>query len=220
MKTTNKLKSGITFAVVILFAVLTLIFATTGRADVVEFPLSCEGQYNALDTWSTNFDLGLSFTEVTNVYIDWSGTITAELVAPAISPEQTYPIDARFVAKLYESDPYDYFGRAYVEAGQETYPNPELFQTQSAFTDEDWSMLLDGQGNIEIWFGGIERWSDIITIEDPIGQLNSATLVIEGAIIPEPMSIILLAIGIAGVRLSECKTCLKFNSPRSIEERR
>ena len=60
-----------------------------------------------------DFDLGVTFTEISNIYIDWSGRITAELVGA----DPPFPINGQFVAKLYEADPYDYLGTAYVQAG-------------------------------------------------------------------------------------------------------
>jgi len=176
------------------------------RGDIVEldlFSLGCPAEYDFKSpSWTTDFDLGVTFTEISHVYIDWSGEITAELVAPCGSPPDTpaHPLDGLFVATLYEPDPHDYFGRAYAQAGQATSPDPEPFELRSAFTDEGWSVLLDGRGAIEISLHIISRPLYLCTVEYPCGQLDSATLVLEGTVIPEPATILLLAIGIAGIQ--------------------
>lgn len=176
------------------------------RADIVEldlFDLGCPTEFN-FDSpyWQTDFDLGVEFVEISTVYIDWSGEITAELVMPCGYPDKdkAVPIDAQFVATLYELDPHSYFGRAYVQAGADTYPDPEPFELQSVFTNDDQSALLDGKASIEIWFGGIYRPSYLCTVEYPSADLVSATLVFEGTVIPEPATFLLLVIGMVGVR--------------------
>lgn len=160
-------------------------------AEIVELLLSCEGQYGLEQLWATEFDLGITFTEISNAYIDWSGTITAEL----IGADPPFPINGQFVARLYESDPHDYMGAAFVRAGVATYPDPEPFDLQSSFINWSWSMLLDGQGRIEIWFGGIARPEIWDTVEPPSGMLDSATLVFNGTPVPEPATVILFALG-------------------------
>ncbi len=169
----------------------------------IKLPLGAEGRYDVNSPyWQTDFDLGVTFTEISHVYMDWSGTITGELTnwsgtitgelttSGRPDPGNTTPLDAQFVAKLYELHPHNYFGWADVRGGAGTYPGPEPFDLLSEFTDEGWSALLDGRGSIEIWFGGIARPGGF-TVEYPSGQLDSATLVVEGTIVPEPASIFL-----------------------------
>jgi hypothetical protein len=188
--------------------VLVLGFAGMAKADTVELNLFDLGCPTAFDHnspyWRVDFDLGVTFTEITNIYINWSGTITAELVAPFGLPDKTKPIDALFVATLYEADPHDYFGRTSVQKGQTTYPTPDPFSIQSMFTDEDWSALLDGRSNIEIGLYGIFRPADLITVEYPHSQLDLAILVVEGTTVPEPSSLLLLALGAFGIR-TKCR---------------
>jgi hypothetical protein len=174
-------------------AVMVLIWglARIAEADIVELSLSCEGQYDSGQSWTAEFDLGVTFTEISNVYIDWSGKITAELVGA----DPPFPIDAQFVAKLYEFAPYDYLGNAYIRTGAFMYPDPEPFDLRSTFTNEGWAMLLDGKGSIEIWFGGIMRPEYLGTLEPPSGLLESVTLVFDGVPIPEPVTILSLGLG-------------------------
>lgn len=174
----------IIFALVV--AIL-FIHATPSQAAIVEVPLACDGEYVLSDTWFTDFDIGTAFTEITNVYISWSGGITA-------SQGMWDVIAYQFVASLYELDSHDYYSRAYVRGGVDTYPDAEPFNLESVFSDDDWSLLFDGQSSIEIWFGD--------TIHplgsggnDGTGTLNPATLVIEGNVVPEPATALLCALG-------------------------
>ena len=170
-----------------------LIFiAGVTNGAIFELPLECEGEYGLGDTWTTTFDLGVGFTEISNVYIDWAGELTAFQGMPV-------PIASQFVASLYESDPQDYFSRAYVAGGVATYPNPKPFDLQSVFTDDDWTLLLDGQSSIEIWFGDTPHPTGSGGAAGT-GSLNSATLVIEGTVVPEPITLALFGFGFLFIR--------------------
>jgi hypothetical protein len=171
----------------LLFVFISVGGAYTAQAIIIELPLECEGEYGFYDTWTADFDLGVEFIEISSVCMDWSGEITA-------SQGMWNLIAFQFVASLYESDPHDYYARTYVAGGKTTYPNPEPFDLLSQFEDEDWIMLLDGQSNIEIWFGDTIHLLDSVTSAGT-GSLDSATLVIEGTIIPEPATLSLLALG-------------------------
>lgn len=168
-------------------AAILFIHATPSQGAIFEVPLACEGEYVLSDTWNTDFNLGTSFTEITNVYISWSGEITA-------SQDWLFVVAYQFVASLYELDPHDYYSRAYVAGGVDTYPDAEPFNLESVFGDDDWSLLLDGQSSIEISF-----WDTIHPLgssgNDGTGTLNPATLVIEGNVVPEPGTVLLFGIG-------------------------
>jgi len=173
---------------------------SSSSADVVTLDLltlGCPQEYSwVTPNWSSSFDMDVTFIEINNVYIDWSGEITAELVVPCGSPPETptQPLDGLFMATLYETEPHDYFGRAYVQGGAATSPVPEPFLLRSEFTEFDWSSLLDGEANIEIGLCGVIRLLYLCTVKHPEGKIDSATLVIEG-IIPEPCAVSLLAYG-------------------------
>lgn len=265
---------------VLLIVLLVFACQVPARADTVEldlFSLGCQHTYDInLPSWQTNFNLGVTFSQISNVYINWSGTIVAEKVCPSATLETTFPVNGKFVVRLSGANAY------YIPAGAATYPNPESFGLQSQlyetsyesdeilvrFADANttkvqrngilasygggivtssfdkiipglslvslpqnatveevitalsgapeildsqpnyiyhfipgplpWSGLLDGQGSIEIWFGKIYRSPDLCTVEYPIGQLDTATLMIEGTVIPEPATtLLLLVFGIA-----------------------
>jgi len=192
----------------IITVVLVLGFAGMASAGIVElnlFDLGCPTEFD-FDSpyWRTDFDIGVTFAEITNVYINWSGEIEAELVGPC-GPTGSCPLDALFVAWLYESNPQDYFGHTSIQTGEATWPQAEVFDIQSAFTNEGWSMLLDGNSSIEIHLAGIYRPLYLHTIAYPSGRLNSASLLFEGTVVPEPTVLLFLVIGIVGIRLNKCK---------------
>ena len=185
--------------VILIMVVLVVVsISSLANAEIIELTLDCGGEYGLADTWTTNIDLGVSFTEISNIYINWSGTIIGQ------ETMNSGVIDNLFVTTLYESNPLNYFGRAYVQGGAATYPATEPFDVQSVFTDEGWSALLDGQFNVEILFSETSHPLDI-TLNVPTGQLDLATLVVEGVIIPEPATLLFTVVGLAGLRANKCK---------------
>ena len=179
----------------VLLGVLLLGASAAGGA-VVEVPLDCAGHYEWFDTWTGQFDLGLEFSRIDNAYVDWSGEITGELVEELGSGEQ-FPLDTQFVLTLYKVGPENAFGEAHVTAGKAMYPDPEPFSEQTAFDYLEIQHLLDGQAKVEVRLRLSPRWAVVTTEEFPSGEMLSATLVIEGAIVvPEPVSIVMLTYGV------------------------
>jgi len=177
------------------------------RADVVQLDLSTLGMptnfNNDSPSWQTNFDLGVTFTEISHVYIDWSGDITAALAQnlnPAYQPiGDPHPLSVGVYASL-GSNPY--LRRTEIYKGMDTYPAPESFALISEIggVGSNWSDLLDGQGEIGIGY------TEIIMLygqylEHGSVSLTKATLVVNGTVIPEPASLLLLAFGTIGQRL-------------------
>lgn len=197
-------KPNLKIAVILAIAAI----PTLTRADIVELPLACTGEYSFLQTWSTQFDVGVAFTEISSIYMNWSGEITAKEILPGGTA------DGLFTASLYESDPHSYFGHAYIQGGSATHPDPEPFDTQSMFSNEGWSPLLDGQARIQIMLSNVSHPLDAGTLSLPSGTLDSATLVIEGQPIPEPgiLSMLLLGIGIVRARHRESWTFAESSS--------
>lgn len=270
-----------TLSVLSLITVITCVCTNAG-AGIIQldlFSLGCPTVFSSNSpSWQTDLNLGVTFSQISKVYINWSGTIVAEKVYPSATPETTLPVNGKFIVRL------DGANANYISAGAATYPSPESFESQTQlnfesyvpneiivrfadgtitnaqrnailasygggtiigssllvpvlslvllphdFTVEEvisalssapeilyaesngliyadgyypppWLELFDGQGNVEISFGKIYRSLDLCTADYPIGQLDSATLVIEGTIIPEPTSILFLAIGIFSTR--------------------
>ncbi|MFA6186064.1 MAG: hypothetical protein WC770_02470 [Phycisphaerae bacterium] len=155
--------------------------------------------------WQINFDLGVTFTEISHIYIDWSGGITAGL-AQMYSPftfqpvGEPFPVDVGIEAYL-GRNPHariaDFYG------GQTTYPTSEPFNSLSEFAIDGattWSDLLDGTGTIWIGYtepifiyGGVVEHGSIV--------LNSATIMVDGTVIPEPVTFTIIAIGLPVFRV-------------------
>jgi hypothetical protein len=81
-------------------AVSLLAVCCIAKADMVQLSLPCAGVCD-LNTpyWSADFDLGVSFTDISHVYVDWSGEITGGL-AVEYEPGDPFPIDVGAYASL------------------------------------------------------------------------------------------------------------------------
>jgi hypothetical protein len=172
-------------------------------ADTVEvnlFDLGCQRNFNNSDpSWSSDFDLGVFFNEISHIYIDWSGQITASLWVSDYDPGNPFPGDEGISAYL-GSNPWPRDTEIY--GGQETYPLPEPFDQISTFSlsqTSSWSDLLDGQGTIYISRSGLVSEPELHYYERGSIELNNAILIFEGTIIPEPSSLLLMVTGLLGL---------------------
>jgi hypothetical protein len=174
------------------YAIIAIMLATAGMAwgDTVEFPLNCAGTYD-INTpyWTTSFDLGVTFSEISHVYIDWSGEITAGLAIRYTDPCNPFHLEVGIYAGF--SSP---FRHAEAWGGEETYPLPESFDSLSEMIPSTWSDLFDGQGTIIIQYEEIGMLNGRY-IESGLVMLGDATLIVEGTIIPEPATSFLLLLG-------------------------
>jgi hypothetical protein len=184
---------------IVIIAIMVLGLAGPSEAVIVELDLlslGCPTELNIDSTyWQTNFDLGVSFTEITNVYMDWSGGITAGLAIDSYHQYEPYPLDVGIYSSLGGS-PYTRFS-GNVFGGETTYLDPEPFDCLSKFKllgTTTWSDLLDGQGRI-----GIEYTEWIMLdgryVEHGSVTLDKAILRVEGTV-PEPATILFLGIGV------------------------
>ncbi|MGB2809890.1 MAG: PEP-CTERM sorting domain-containing protein [Sedimentisphaerales bacterium] len=179
-----------------IISLVLLLGITVADAAIVELPLGAEGRYDAnSEPWEMDFDLGVTFTDISHVYIDWSGEIMAGLAVDPMRPgPQPFPLDVGLLAYLGRNPG----GRlATVMGGETTYPEPEIFDCQSEFKiwpPTTWSDLLDGQGTISI--GHVVLVGPYLAyVEFGFVDLSSATLVVEGTPVPEPGTLFLLAFG-------------------------
>jgi hypothetical protein len=180
-----------------IIAVMVLGLAGTSEAVIVELDLlslGCPTEFNLGTSWQTDFDLGVSFTEITNVYMDWSGGITAGLAIYHDHPDEPFPLDVGLFAFL-GSNPSPRV--ADVWGGQVTHPEAEPFDSLSEFEllgTTTWSDLLDGQGWIGIGYTeAIMLFGEYI--QPGSIDLSGATLAVEGTVVPEPATLLFLGIG-------------------------
>jgi len=177
--------------------------AKEANAAIIELPLAAEGRYDFDSSyWMADFDLGIQFFEISNVYIDWAGEITAGLAIDYRNPDETFPLEVGIYASLGGSP----FTRSTkVWGGETTYPAPELFDCQSEFElvgvvgGSTWSDLLDGQGTITI------EYHELIMlygryVEHGSVTVERAVLIVDG-VIPEPTTLFLLIVGVLGLRV-------------------
>src|SRR4030042_1785920 len=177
--------------------IIAMMLAITGTAlgDTVELPLNCAGIYDVnTPPWTMDFDLGVTFSKISRVYIDWSGEITAGRAIYYSDPCNPFPQEVGIYASLGDN-PYSRY--APVLGGEQTYPAPEPFNSVSEFIligPSTWSDLLDGQGKIRILYTE-DIISNGIYIEHGSVVLDSARLVFEGTVIPEPATLTFLILG-------------------------
>ncbi len=173
-------------------------FSSAGisRAEMISLDLLAQGCPTEwhFDTpqWQTDFDLGVTFSEISHVYVDWSGEFTASLIEELHS-HATQPNDVGF--RAWFSNPRrstEIFG------GAENYPNSVTFNYHSEIVldhSENWADIYDGKGMFSIQYIDSFIWQIYGFVEHGSITLNSATLVVDGVVVPEPMSFVTLAIG-------------------------
>lgn len=169
------------------------------NAALIGCNLNSTGPYAENQVWTADFDLGVAFTEISSVYIDFCGSIGASAYrwlpsGPVVSVES---YDAYFNPQLYELGSGTPLGSAYLYGGHGTYPAPEVFDTQLPLAVSDFSQLLDGIGTIEIGFHPTYPLETVLMekIDDAFGHIDCATLVFDGTVVPEPATVLLLAFG-------------------------
>jgi hypothetical protein len=167
-------------------------------AEVNLFDLGCPTVFNDdSPSWSTNLDLGITFKEISRVYIDWSGEIKGGLVARYSNPDDTYPVSLGI--RAYFESPIGAYSESW--GGGDTYPVPEPFDCQSDFQlfwFGSWSGLLDGRATIFLYRDNLIVGEFDSYIEYGSINLDKSTLVVEG-IVPEPSTIVLLGLGFTQV---------------------
>lgn len=181
----------------IIASVIILGASSLVEATIFELPLDCNGVYTSGSLWTTDFDFGTTFTSISNVYIDWSGEITAGLAVYDSNPDEPFPLDVGI--KTYLSPPIG--ASATVWGGDENYPAPEPFNALSEFQlsgGGTWAGLLNGQGTISIYYTSLII-IDGRYIEPGSISVNNASLKVDGVPVPEPVSIWLLLVGLVGV---------------------
>ena len=88
------------------------------------------------------------------------------------------------------------FQWAEVRAGEAAHPDPEPFDEQTAFEYLNYVRLLDGEAEVVIRLSRVRHAGDIGGYPGPSGDLFGVSLFIEGEIVPEPVSIVMLTYGV------------------------
>jgi len=190
------------FWVKALITALVLGLTQSCYADLVQldlFSIGCKSTYDYdSPSWTSDLDLGVTFTEISHVYIDWSGEITGGLAIDYDDPDNPFSIDLGIGIYL-ESPPS--WRHVSLWGGESTYPNPDPFNCQSEFIygSMPWSELYDGKITITV------EHKELVIIDGEYIEhgsiyLDTATLVVDGVIIPEPVTVLLLATGIIAIR--------------------
>jgi hypothetical protein len=77
-------------------AVIVCIFVHFAYADTVQldlFSVGCPSLFDPNHSWSSNIDLGVQFSRIDSVYMDWAGGITAGLAVNYDDPDNPFPLD-------------------------------------------------------------------------------------------------------------------------------
>ena len=180
-------------------SVLVLLTVSNVRATIVELPLDCAGIYKPGNPgWEMDFDLGVEFTDIAHVYIDWEGEITGGKTVKH-SNDDPVPEDVGITAILGD---YPSWRVNTVWGGASTYPNPEYFCVRSELLEGSmfWTELLEGKVSLRVFYDQKLLFVGYY-VEAGTVTLNDATLFVDGDVVPEPVTILLLAMGTLSLRL-------------------
>jgi len=183
---------------VIIIAVIGSVFLITSpvQADLVELDLLALGcpTVHDFDTpqWSYDFDLGVQFSNIQHVYMDWSGEITGGMAERIGNPD---PFPAPVYIEAAIGSPFNW-RHTDIDGGLATYPDPELFDAKTEFIygTMPWSELFDGKHDIKLSYHEYILL-DGRYVEHGSVSLTKAKLVVEGTIIPEPSSFLIICLG-------------------------
>ncbi len=185
--------------IVIWVVALIFVFGGTSRADVVSLDLFSLGVptefYYDTPYWQTNFDLGVTFTQISHVYVRWSGEFTGGLIMN-LDTQTTSPVDVGLIAWF--SHPVRITS---ITGGKESYPSSEAFNYQSEIIlspSENWADIIDGTGtfSIENNYPIFIPESHYVFVEHGSVAPSSATLVIDGIVTPEPSTLVIFGVAL------------------------
>ena len=173
------------------------VISTQTHASLVEMDLlalGCPTYHDfGIPQWSYDFDLGVQFSSIDHVFMDWSGEITGGLAKHIDGNPEPFSFSIAIKATLGEYPDYRY---AEHWGGAMTYPDPDSFDELTEFIEGimPWSNLYDGKEKIKI---NTESYimSGVVYLELGNIKLDKANLVIDGTIIPEPSSFMIICLG-------------------------
>jgi len=177
--------------------------ASAALGSTYTMPITLTGTYlEGGAARSQTIDFGVGLESIQAVSITWSGSVTGGTKGyggPPPFPVTTTPYDCGLVAWFTSGTDGIVKQAIGPVAGADTYPSPESFSRTDTFTGSaSWSFLLDGRAQISVQM-------DTVYFLDPPryrtyaqGNLNSATLVLEGSPVPEPSGLVALVLGLSG----------------------
>jgi len=174
-------------------SVLVMLFGISGVASATILTIELPGLVGDLEPYpnhpTATFDFGTSFLSIDEVSIRMSGTFTPGVVHSVITGESW---DANPEILLY------------IQRGVGTFLHPlespfdaeQIFELDLGAT---WDFLLDGKGEVSAYLGWGGGTPSLI-ITPGFVEISQAYITVEG-VVPEPATILLLGLGIIGVRI-------------------
>lgn len=180
---------------ILVMVVIILSVGNVALADIITAPLpelvGSVVQYS--DMSGVDVDLGVTFSAIQSVRIQLSGTITPGLGCGDGVERPVLPyFDVPGVIEIFFDHPAA--GSCITSAG----PFDGSFSVDQVFDctyDASWDILLDGQQELFAYIT-----SNLIVIggqilDFPTADISQATLIVEGEVVPEPCSLVLLSLG-------------------------
>jgi len=141
--------------------------------------------------------------DISNISINWFGDITAELTFSQfpLPDGHTYLTPGGFSVSLYKTDiENDTFAQVFHYGGVDSHPDPEPFNLVQAFSDHGWPSFYNGVAFLEVSFAAGSSFPESYPLEEASGNIDSAILVIDGTVIPEPSSFLIITVGAFWIR--------------------
>ena len=177
----------------VLFGISPIAGAEIFTVELPEFlgPLEERGT-----TKTSSFDFGTSFLEIYDVSIQLEGTCTfGSAHGGGVEIPEDEWIDVRPHFDFFMDPPEGICGTGAIV-------DESPFVIDKPFNlhfDATWDFLLDGTDDVTLdfyWGFGIGDW---IIVTTPTADISGAYLIVDG-VVPEPSTILLLSIGVVGIR--------------------
>jgi hypothetical protein len=165
----------------------------TAHADTYSLQLTGDWlrPYIATGYWHAPVDFGVRFSSIQSVSISWSGTVTTgydDFLLPVRGYFESMFIVAPNSVMAYASSP----------RSPQSYSFPTgSFDTQTTLNANTWEFLLDGAADLRIAYAAENN--DYTVGGTPWGNLSSASLTVTGTAVPEPASLLPMAVGLVSL---------------------